>query len=278
MDIKEYISSGVLENYVLGLTSAQETKEVECMSHIYPEIKEELTALQFDFEKIATKVAVNPPKGLRQKIIAKIEKTKQDSPLKVVRSDATPNNTKSGNLVWKLSVAASVVLLIGVSVLWYIEKQEVNRYAVGLKGVLEKYQELESKYNESEDELLLAEKDAHEQRIINDLLAHTTTQRVEMLGTDKSPDSKVSMYFNSETKKSMLKIDNLPNPGDKQYQLWAIVDGTPTDMGVIEVSDSSQYLLSIPCVANAQAFAITLEKKGGNPTPTLSEMYVLGKV
>jgi hypothetical protein len=31
-------------------------------------------------------------------------------------------------------------------------------------------------------------------------------------------------------------------------------------------------------VKNAMAFAITLEKKGGNPSPTLSAMYVIGNV
>jgi len=31
-------------------------------------------------------------------------------------------------------------------------------------------------------------------------------------------------------------------------------------------------------IPKAQAFAITLEKKGGSVTPTLSAMYVMGKV
>jgi hypothetical protein len=30
--------------------------------------------------------------------------------------------------------------------------------------------------------------------------------------------------------------------------------------------------------AGSVAFAITLEKEGGNPTPTMEEMYVMGKV
>jgi anti-sigma-K factor RskA len=29
---------------------------------------------------------------------------------------------------------------------------------------------------------------------------------------------------------------------------------------------------------SAQAFAITLEKAGGSPTPTMDEMYVMAKV
>ena len=31
-------------------------------------------------------------------------------------------------------------------------------------------------------------------------------------------------------------------------------------------------------INHAEAFAITLEKQGGSKTPTMSEMYVMGKV
>jgi len=31
-------------------------------------------------------------------------------------------------------------------------------------------------------------------------------------------------------------------------------------------------------IADADAFAITLEKKGGSPTPTLNQLYVMGKI
>ena len=53
MDIKEYISSGILESYVLGNASEQERREVECISSIYPEIRQELDALSRSLEKYA---------------------------------------------------------------------------------------------------------------------------------------------------------------------------------------------------------------------------------
>jgi anti-sigma-K factor RskA len=31
-------------------------------------------------------------------------------------------------------------------------------------------------------------------------------------------------------------------------------------------------------IPRAQAFAITLEKKGGNPTPTMEQMFVMGSI
>ena len=64
-------------------------------------------------------------------------------------------------------------------------------------------------------------------------------------------------------------------PSGKQYQLWAIVDGKPVDAGLIT---DCIGLCKMKRIDRAQAFAITLEKAGGSPTPTLTEMYVFGKI
>jgi anti-sigma-K factor RskA len=37
-------------------------------------------------------------------------------------------------------------------------------------------------------------------------------------------------------------------------------------------------LVKMKNIPRAQAFAITLEKKGGSVTPTMEKLYVLGKV
>jgi mannose-6-phosphate isomerase-like protein (cupin superfamily) len=44
-NVNEYINSGILEMYVLGLTSPEENKEVEKLSILHPEIKEEIESI-----------------------------------------------------------------------------------------------------------------------------------------------------------------------------------------------------------------------------------------
>jgi anti-sigma-K factor RskA len=68
-------------------------------------------------------------------------------------------------------------------------------------------------------------------------------------------------------------------PADKQYQLWAIVDGVPQDAGVITKNDKTIRIQKMKSFGNIKvnAFAITLEKEGGNPTPK-GQMYVLGNL
>ena len=60
-----------------------------------------------------------------------------------------------------------------------------------------------------------------------------------------------------------------------QYQLWGIVEGQPVSVGVFDLDQNLREMLNI---ANASAFAITLEPTGGSETPTLDKMYVIGNV
>ena len=92
-------------------------------------------------------------------------------------------------------------------------------------------------------------------------------------------------YFNlfaevfwNENNQVFLNPKNLPAaPTGKQYQLWAIVDGKPVDMGMYDPNNKS-LVQEMKTVSKPQAFAITLEKEGGSPTPTMEEMYVMGPI
>ena len=48
-------------------------------------------------------------------------------------------------------------------------------------------------------------------------------------------------------------------------------------MGMYD-SKKSMAIQAMKSVDHPQAFAITLEKEGGNATPTMEEMYVMGAI
>ena len=48
--------------------------------------------------------------------------------------------------------------------------------------------------------------------------------------------------------------------------------------GIGMLSDVKNSVQKMKPFAKADAFAITLEKKGGSPSPTMEAMYVMGKV
>ena len=100
---------------------------------------------------------------------------------------------------------------------------------------------------------------------------------IAMKGQAINPSGLSTIYWDTQTKDVYLLVNSLPQPAsDKQYQLWAIVDGKPVDAGVFDMKDADG-LVKMKNIPQAQAFAITLEKKGGSASPTLAAMYVMGK-
>ena len=102
---------------------------------------------------------------------------------------------------------------------------------------------------------------------------------VMMAGLDIAPESMALVHYNVEKSNTFLEVKNLrAAPAGKQYQLWAIVDGQPTDMGVFDIDTGAYALTEVPFVENPQAFAVTLEKEGGSTVPTMDQMFMIGNI
>ena len=273
MDIKEYIASGIIEGYVLGSLSDQERREVECMSAIYPEINAKVLESQQTFEKYAESISVTPPSHLKSAILDKIRTTEQDqnpsqnknTEAKIVSIVPTVKRNNFSTFV----AAASFLLLISISAVYYFESRENTELKSSLAQIKKEQGNLNS---------LLEDKIAH-LKASEELVISHSTKPVMLNGTDKSPNSVACVYYNQSKKSAVLCLENLPSPiADKQYQLWAMVDGKPIDLGVFDLENSKLGPVIPVSQENIQAFAITLEKKGGSPTPNLDQLYVIGNL
>jgi mannose-6-phosphate isomerase-like protein (cupin superfamily) len=71
--IADYIESGILELYVLGHTSAEESREVEHMAAAHGEIRRELDTIRGAMEAYATAHAVQPGALLKPVLLATID-------------------------------------------------------------------------------------------------------------------------------------------------------------------------------------------------------------
>lgn len=272
MNTKEYIESGILENYVAGLVSDQERREVECLSKIYPEIKEELDALEVTMEQFAQSQAVTPPLDMKDSILGAIEGLDPDEKQEKVRVVSMNDSTQAAHsprrINWVSIAAAILVVAVGA---WAFSIQS------SLRETQSKLAEIESQnsdlYAELSD-LELKEKELESQLSITTNPAFT---QIVMGGLEISPDAKSTIFWNESSGEVHLIAGSLPSaPDGKQYQLWAIVDGAPVDMGVFESGqDSLQKMFD---VTSPQAFAVTLEVHGGSPVPTMDQMFVLGAV
>lgn len=257
MNSKEYISSGMIESYVLGMLNEQERHEFEKLCNEYPEIKAARDAFELQVEKQALENAIPPPFDLKQKIADKIFSDKQTTP--VIPIATSPVKTISPRATgWlRIAAAASFILLAG-SLWWNMNLRNENR-------------KIQADLIDFNNRLAQAEQAAKVMQGSNKIAL--------LAGTQFSPRSSATVYWDTTSHDVYLLVNNLPAPAtDEQYQLWALLDGKPIDMGVFEITQKPLQLYRMKNAQAAQAFAITLEKKGGSPTPTLEKMVVVGNL
>ncbi len=276
MDAKEYISSGILEEYALGLASEQERREVECMRKIYPEIDSALKAAESDMETFASAYAVKAPIGLKAKIMAEIEKTDQDATMKAVRSDdksgtdtkVSPPSEPSRQSSWGSWAAAAAIIAIAFGVWQYTEN---DRKAAELTALRAEQDALTDQLGEMKNQIAELNEGVSE-------LYNPQIKKVVMDAVKEGENTQVAVFWNQNNGQVKLDPSSLPQlPADKQYQLWVLEDGKPIDMGVLP-KGTSEILLAQKSSIVGDAFAITIEPLGGKPTPTLEQLVVLGKV
>ncbi len=262
MDIQAYIASGKLENYLLGLLTPEEEREVERVAEEYPAIRAELNALEEALETYAQANAMAMPEGLTERILSNLES--QDKML----SKTAPGSAKSSP--WA-SLLLMFALLTATGIAFYLlrERNQLRKEKAFLESA---YQELESACADTSDKLSRMEQQLK-------VLRNPENRSIILEGTAKAPNSEVVVFYNTEQQRSFLDVRQLAAPPTgKQYQLWAIVDGQAVDMGVFDLQiDGDSTFLEVPYIPEAQAFAITLEDPGGKPSPTLSEMVVQGE-
>jgi anti-sigma-K factor RskA len=272
VDIQAYISSGILESYVMGLATPQEMQEVEAMAAKFPAIRIELEKIETTLHRFARLNSQHPPDVLREKILSQIETEEQalhPSGKKIVDFKSSYSEQTASN-GWKMyAVAASIALLLSIGYNLFQFKKVENSIAVATQTKQE--------INFIQDSLHAMQHNNAEMAGMMELMLKPGNKTIEMKGLEKSPTSKALIVWNIVSKEVFLRTESLPLPAyDKQYQLWAIVDGKPVDMGIFDLQDS-MLLQKMKSVENPQAFAVTLEPKGGSAVPTLNQMFVMGK-
>lgn len=296
LNAQDYINNGSVESYVLGLSSQDEAAAFEQACLEFPELMAARQAFEIALEEQALQSAVAPPAEWKNSIWAAIQsdsavhqspasaapvpsltpvkdhefnggegrsftaEQSNPSPKAVVKelNQGTPNKSS-----WL--AAASVVLLIGSAL--------ANFY------LYSENQRLQTQQNEllAQNQVLVSRVKATEQNLA--LITNPDIEPIIMKGVPSSPDSRATVYWNKNTSEVFLIANNLPKPNaNQQYQLWAIVDGKPVDAGVFEVNEAGEMVNKMKSIPKSEAFAVTLEKRGGSASPTLEAMYVIGKV
>lgn len=270
-DIKAYIESGILELYVLGDVSPEEKLQVEAMALNHPVIKAELDEIERSMEQYAGLNAVEPAEQLRSRVLGSIltnladDRTFDeviDKPKDNVVAFASPKT----NNFYKYAFAACLALLLASVVglvSMYNKLQDSNNTIAALQTDKQHFANTVS-FKEGELEVL---RDA-------------SFKFLKLQGTAKSPQSNLTVAWSPVKKKVWIDLKSLQVPdNDKehQYQLWALVAGKPVDLGVFDKTSDTTDMKEMKSIASADAFAVTLEPRGGSASPTMDQMVVIGK-
>ena len=276
MNIHDYISSGIVESYVLGLSDKEEAAEFERMCKEHPEVKGARDSFELQLEKQAFVNVIAPPERARKNFFAELDAAAaQDSTIAETPVVSLPDagRRRTAGSIARYLAAASIILLIASTALNFYFFQQYKSYSTRYNDLVAQNQLLTNNSNTIQTKL-------RSYQTAIDRLTDTNVTIVKMPGFPKgpSPASLATVYWDKRTKEVYLYVNNMPRPvTNKQYQLWALVGGKPVDAGTFDITGDT-VLVRMKNVPNAETFAITLEKLGGSPSPDLTQLYVIGNV
>lgn len=306
MNMKEYIESGIIESYVLGITTAGESAEVERLALEYPEIQAEIESVSNTFENYALHYEKEPPAFLKDRIMAELfsepisadrfqsavhggqstvanQQLAGDSNQSAVgRENLSEDNKKINEypreMVTLKGASAPQPSIFRMAASWVL-------LALSIAGNIWFFKN----WKNSEDKLVAIEtqnqvlaqqgkalKASYQEEVA--ILQNTDFKVIKLVGQPDYPTAKALVYFDKKQQAVYLSALNLPKaPTGKQYQLWAIVDGKPVDAGLIKENES---ILKMKPFDRVEAFAISLEQTGGSTTEAGPKggVYVVGAV
>ncbi|MET3028921.1 anti-sigma factor [Flavobacterium sp. UW10123] len=262
MEAQEYIESGILELYVYGLLSEKENLEIAEMAKKNPEMDQEIISIEKAV--IALSSSFSPFHSVEnfEKIKARLELKHG----KVV--EMKPASNWSQYVGW----AAAVLLLLGLG----YQTLELTKTKEAISTVGNEKNRIQREYAFLDQQNKQTEKNL---TIVRDI----KNTGVTLGGQAVSPASFAKVYWNKQTKTTYIDAAGLPAPPKGMvYQVWSLKLSpvlTPTSIGLLDnFEGNKQKIFAVDQTTSAEAFGITLEPAGGSPTPTMEQLYTLGKV
>ena len=245
MDIKQYISSGIIETYVMGLCSIIDEMELEQLRSQYPELDKAIIAYEEEMEKNMLQQISLPGDATDKRVLDTLNAMKKQAP--VIQMPA-----RKRNWLEPFAAAASILLLISIALNYYLFRQTKKQSNTSISGL-----------------------PAGDYKVLN----NPAIIPIAMYGAGSHSICRCTMFWDKKTGKMYIMIHHLPqSSGSKDYQLWAMVDGKPINVGIVKDDIRGRFIEMNNVPTGATAFSVTLEKAGGNLTPTVEETYLKGTI
>ncbi len=183
MTKKELIEGGWIDKYVLGLTTAAESSEVERMANLYPEIQEQVNAARH-------KICGNFNRKLTKSVFQNSFLTKR----KIIRGSA-------------------LVVFVSVAAFAFLCREHLNLKAT--------YNSQCAKL--AQEEAKLAEMSSFSRHVSerSDFINASSTERIKVKGCESTPEAEVLVFQCKKSGKMMLQVVDLPElTKGHLYEVW----------------------------------------------------------
>lgn len=288
---------------MLGLTSPEETQQVEALAAGHAAIRDEIAAIQAALETYATKQAQLPPPSLKNKVMAALdelqaeeqktianpfisiertgydESTDQENTTEFIideepgfdnSGDTIPLNSKKPKRHNYWMVAASILLILSLAGNLFLYHRWKSTQSELAQATAEQGQ-LARQNRDMQHKMQVA-------TLTASVVSNPDYRVVNLQTNDPKINAEVVLYWHPQKGNLYVAASKLPPlPAGKKYQLWAIVGGKPLDAGIFAPQPQDGLLTMKAMPMQAQAFAITMEDESGSATPTMP-IYVQGSV
>jgi hypothetical protein len=244
----DYISSGIIEQYVLGLCTQAEQTELNILRKQDPLVEEAILQFEIELEEKMMRHSFLPGVATDDKILLALQSFApiEEVPVIPISNEVTKKVVK---LSFAKIAAAASFLLLSVSAF---------------------YNYTQYKENKNQAALLTATKNLPTSLPLAnfEILKNPTITPIAMMGQTYHSICRCTMFWDKSTGKAYVMIHHLMPSGDNHdYQLWATVNGKQVSVGMINDNIRDRFVEVSGMPADANEFTVTLEKNGGATVP-----------
>lgn len=271
MNAKDYIGSGLLEAYVLGALPEGDRLAVEAAIARHPDVAAEIAAIEETMYLLAKETAEAPPANMQEHIWNAMQTVPApEEPAHIV----IPFNRRERRIQVRWQRAAVWIALVGSMLTNFVLWFQGNNATQQNKVLLAKVDTMNARQQVLAGRVHMFEK-------AQAMLLDTGMKTVVMRSLKPEKQMAGMVFMGKHKKEAYIALHNMPMPPKgMQYQLWVMQDGKPVDMGMIQndmvAANGMQQIQKI--IPGVQAFAISLEKEGGSPTPNMEMVMMMGEV
>lgn len=251
--LHNFLNSNLLNKYLVGDTSIEESKDVEHFISNYPEAAQAYEELQDNLEIVAKAGAVEAPNHILSNLLDTIEDTNDTEVIHLAQNRRTP--------WYSIAASAAAILFAVTSFILYQKNIQLNQENnIVVEEIFDLRSDIESnnsKLDQLSRELLKLNNPDARKYVIN--------------GNERAKNLKTVAYINPVEKTSMIDVITLPQlPEEQQYQIWAELQDRMVNLGILDESD--RRLKQIPYMEDALALSIKIGTKGNNANENDTEV------